>query len=105
MNDRLTLASLLLAGVVLGGCVSGARLGTARWSQFHADGPSQGWMAVPSTAAVPLVPKWSVDVGLAGYSSPVIGPEGTVYITTAAGEVVAVNPDGTIKWRRALPEP
>lgn len=69
--------------------------GVENWSQFHADGQSQGFRGVDSGPAIE--PIWSTDVGSVAHSSPVISEDGTIYLGTADGELVAVNPDGTIK--------
>jgi outer membrane protein assembly factor BamB len=74
-----------------------------KWKQFHMDGQNQGFAAVRTAEA--LTPRWSVEVGPVGYGSPVIGSDNTIYIGTLLGELVAINPDGTIKWRRALRPP
>jgi outer membrane protein assembly factor BamB len=59
-------------------------------------GPSQGQIV------------WTVDFGFfeLSYSSPSIGPDGTIYLATTparlptdSGFVYAINPNGTIKWR------
>jgi len=51
---------------------------------------------------------WTVNFGFFEYSfsSPSIGPDGTIYMTTTpastttdSGFVYAINPNGTIKWR------
>ncbi len=72
----------------------------SQWTQYHSNGPNQGFIPVQTTVAVQ--PKWQVQVGHVGYGSPVIGADGTIIIGTLGGELVAVNPDGTIKWRRTL---
>lgn len=42
---------------------------------------------------------WSVDLGATRVmASPTVGPDGTVYVTTAAGQLFAVDPDGNVKW-------
>jgi len=51
--------------------------------------------------------KWSFDLGddrWIGHSSPAISADGTIYVGTfigecAGGEIIAVNPDGTERWR------
>ena len=52
--------------------------------------------------------KWSVTISpLAGYSSyptissPTIGPDGTIYVSAMGVFVVAIRPDGTLKWELA----
>jgi outer membrane protein assembly factor BamB len=81
--------------------LSGCGLGAGRWAQFHADGANQGSIGVTSMVAVE--PRWSLDVGPVLYSSPVIGGDGTIYVGTVSGDLVAVRPDGTVRWRRAFP--
>ena len=74
------------------------------WRQFHGKPSNTGFSLVHSK--IPLNPKWQLHVGKVITSSPVVGPDGTIYIGTAdsafggGGEIVAVNPNGTVKWRR-----
>src|SRR3990170_4830573 len=45
--------------------------------------------------------KWVKMVGTGVYpsfSSPSIGSDGTVYVGTDSGRVVAIKPDGNVKW-------
>jgi outer membrane protein assembly factor BamB len=37
--------------------------------------------------------------GIHLYSSPAIGPDGTIYVGSSDSALYAVNPDGTLKWR------
>ena len=55
--------------------------------------------------------KWSFYLGSSqthiGHSSPAIGDDGTIYIGThiissAGGDIIAVNPDGTERWRKRI---
>jgi outer membrane protein assembly factor BamB len=42
---------------------------------------------------------WSVDLGPGRQtSSPTIGPDGTLYVVSGVGRLVAVSPEGTVKW-------
>ncbi len=41
----------------------------------------------------------ATDVPTSLYSSPAIGPDGTIYVGSPDSALYAVNPDGTIKWR------
>src|SRR3990167_398382 len=68
----------------------------SRSKQYHTNGPSQGFVPVNTNRATQE--KWKVEVGSVGYGSPVIGTDGTVYVGTLEGKLVAVNPNGTIKW-------
>jgi outer membrane protein assembly factor BamB len=82
-----------LFSVLLLGC------GASQWAQFHADGPSEGFVAVRSGTA--FRPRWSTFIGDVGYSSPVVDGLGNIYVGTAAGELVSVSSSGTVLWRRA----
>lgn len=84
---------ILVFVIIATGCASNP--GVKNWSQFHADGQSQGFRGVDSGPAIK--PIWSMDVGSVAHSSPVISEDGTIYLGTVDGELIAVNPDGTIK--------
>jgi outer membrane protein assembly factor BamB len=73
---------------------------TTRSRQYHSDGPNQGFVTIRTEEAIQ--PKWRVEIGPVAYASPVIGADGTIYIGTLKGDLVAVNPDGSLKWRRTL---
>ncbi len=61
---------------------------------------NQGFMRVHTSVA--SKPKWLVHVGKIGYVSPVIGPDGVIYVGLLNGELVAVDSDGNVKWRHAV---
>ena len=42
--------------------------------------------------------KWSSRIRYLTRSSPAIGADGTVYVTTNDRKLLAVNPDGSMKW-------
>jgi len=42
---------------------------------------------------------WSERIGGLVWPSPIVGRDGTLYTGHADGEFVALNPDGTVKWR------
>jgi uncharacterized repeat protein (TIGR01451 family) len=54
-----------------------------------------------TTASGPLTPtlRWTYDFGdrLQDNASPIVGPDGTIYQPTE-GSLVAVHPDGSLKW-------
>ena len=41
---------------------------------------------------------WNFTTGSYVYSSPAIGPDGTIYIGSDDGNLYAINPNGTKKW-------
>jgi outer membrane protein assembly factor BamB len=76
------------------------------WSQFGANPAGSGCRLVNTTAA--SAPGWAVNLpGPTDTSSPVLGPDGTIYIGTANGWLVALHPGyqptGQIKWAIHLP--
>lgn len=73
------------------------------WRQYHGNGANQGMM--PVLTSIALKPKWIADIGSVGCASPVISQEGCIYIGTLQGELIALNSDGSIKWRRATTTP
>jgi outer membrane protein assembly factor BamB len=50
------------------------------------------------TALVEML-KWSYDAKGAGYSSPTIGNDGTIYVGSSDGNLYAINSNGTLKWK------
>jgi outer membrane protein assembly factor BamB len=77
----------------------------ASWPQFHAGAASHGSILEPTEPAA--VPAWEFEVGPVDFgkpqSSPVVGPDGTIYIGNLNGDIIAVNPDGTENWRATTP--
>jgi outer membrane protein assembly factor BamB len=42
---------------------------------------------------------WTADLGAARVmASPTVGPDGTIYVATSAGQLFAVGSDGSVKW-------
>jgi outer membrane protein assembly factor BamB len=71
------------------------------WNQFGANAAGSGYRLVNTTSA--SAPGWAANLpGPTGTSSPVLGPDGTIYIGTTNGRLVALHPDyqpaGQIKW-------
>lgn len=98
MKTRLNLLRIcffLGLTTVITSCGSNLKIGAENWSQFHADGQSQGFRGINSYPAIR--PLWSRDIGSVAHSSPVISEDGTIYLGTVDGKLVAVNPDGTLK--------
>lgn len=72
---------------------------TPPWKQFHGGEENRGYIPVRSKPE--LKAKWDkpVSIGYISYSSPVIADDGTIYIGTTVGALVAVKADGSgIKW-------
>lgn len=72
------------------------------WPQFHGDAQHTGQSDVNTTRSAPHL-KWSYNTsGYIGLNSPVIGPDGTVYINSQTsysnGTLFAIRPDGKKKW-------
>ena len=69
------------------------------WNQFGGNPGGSGFRLVNSTSAAAL--RWRTDLQAhSDTSSPVVGPDGTVYIGTVNGRLVAVNPaNGRVTWR------
>jgi outer membrane protein assembly factor BamB len=69
------------------------------WNQFGGNPAGSGFRLVKSTSAAAL--RWSTDLQAStNTSSPVIGPDGTLYIGTVDGRLVAIDPaSGRVKWR------
>jgi len=66
----------------------------AGYRKLHAINPSNGSV------------KWTFDVGgtIRG-GTPCNSVDGTIYVGTSdGGEIIAVNPDGTLKWRKGIGE-
>jgi len=57
------------------------------------------FLATAVHAAAPGTAKWSyLLLNGAGWSSPAVGDDGSLYVGSIANKVTAVNPNGTLKW-------
>ncbi len=74
------------------------------WSQAFGDRENSGFNAVHSNYALPPFKKWSAPVGVLTNSRPIVSPDGKIFVGNVAGELVALNPDGTEYRRRKLDE-
>jgi len=74
------------------------------WSQAGGDKENSGFNPVHTTFALSQNRKWTAGVGQLVHSGPVIGPDGVIYVGNRAGELVAINPDGSERWRRKVDE-
>jgi outer membrane protein assembly factor BamB len=97
--SRIASLALLTAAAILNVSCGPTLLQPSAWSQIHSDRTNTGFNAVHSVLAEPQAKMWSAPVGQLSFSSPAVGPDGTVYIGNLSGEAVAINPDGTQRWR------
>ncbi|MBL8064826.1 MAG: PQQ-binding-like beta-propeller repeat protein [Chthonomonadaceae bacterium] len=83
-------------------------LAHAQWSTYHGNNQRNGL----TTLVAPTNPRilWSHNVGGPVLSSPVIAPDGSIIVGASWQEtkhptlnIVAVRPDGTLKWKHTLP--
>ena len=86
------LAAALTSGAAL---ADGPRAGAA-WPQLKRDGARTGLSAVNGPAT--LAQKWASNADNPIAGGPVIGDDGTIYVTTDGPRVVAFRPDGTRRW-------
>lgn len=69
--------------------------GSSDWTQFHGGELNAGYISVHSSTE--LTPKWRNPffVGNVSYSSPAIASDGTIYLGTTTGALVAIKNDGS----------
>lgn len=72
------------------------------WSEYQSGNSGEGFLARNTELAVPSLLRWEADVGRVGFSSPVIAPDGTIVAGNLNGELVAIRPDGSERWRRTF---
>jgi len=106
MNRRLILL-VVAAGIIAGtGCPPNAgpiaSLEPMPWVEANGTNANSGFNAVHSPLATLDRQIWNASIGRLTQSSPTIGPDGTIWIANANGELVAINPDGSPHRRRSL---
>jgi len=68
------------------------------WTMFHGDARHSGWTGADAPHDSLLA--WTRFTGDSiFYSSPVVASDGTIYIGTAGEELLALDPDGEVRWR------
>lgn len=67
----------------------------AGWTQFQHDAKHTGRSPAKGPDGTPSL-RWSLVLG-GGGTPPIVGPDGTIY-TAVSGNLIAINPTGTIKW-------
>jgi outer membrane protein assembly factor BamB len=83
------------------------------WTAFARRGLGWGAVAPPSSTTTGVTESyflpaegnqlWSYATAGAIYSSPGVGPDGTVYIGSSDGHLYAINPNGALKWAFTQP--
>ncbi len=74
----------------------------AAWESFHADGANRGFVNVttkPAGSGSRSVPNLGTFAPGAG---PVVAPDGTVYLGTMEGKLIALHADGSPFWSRDI---
>ncbi len=74
------------------------QLVSAPWPMWRHDARHSALSQYHDPAA--LLPTWSYHTGN-GYSSPSVGPDGTIYISGTTS-LYALYPDGSVKWSKSL---
>jgi len=85
-------ASLIASLVILPG---------AAWCWETANGPTDNSGFVNVATAPATTPSKTVNIpGISARANPVVAPDGTVYVGTLNGKLLAFKPDGTPAWNR-----
>src|SRR5687768_4836992 len=102
MNMKLNKTFAVAAGLLF------AALSSAQWNQYHGNAQRTGLSSVNGPTSLNL--SWTADIGGPVVTSPVLGPDGTIYLGQTLEDAIvpktvmtAVNPDGSIKWRFRTP--
>jgi len=95
---------ILIFTLVISSLSISAELADSPWPMFHGGVQHEG-LSLYDTSHVDGTIKWTFDTGASIECSPVIGPDGTIYIGNHANDFFAINPDGTEKWRFDVGEP
>ncbi len=93
----MTIRNLLIVSLLVA-------ISTSSWGQLHPDAPwpslgkdygntRKTYLGAPTNGST----RWRQTYGGRTFSSPVVGPDGTIYYGTSNG-VVAVRPNGTQRW-------
>ncbi len=90
------LSTIALLGLL---CVSGVLVAGSgpSWHTFKGDPQHTGQS--PFNGGEVNTLRWNFPAGQRISSSPVVGPDGTVYVGSYDAALYAINPDGTQKWQ------
>jgi peptide/nickel transport system permease protein len=73
------------------------RAGSAGWAMERHDAQGSLWTEAPGPASSTVA--WTFQASAGGFSGgPVVADDGTVYIGTKAGRLIALSRDGTLRW-------
>lgn len=78
-------------------------LGDNLWATQGRDSQRTFWSAWPGPGRNDLL--WTLDVGEDLAGGPVVAADGTLYVSTKQGALLALTPDGRERWRVTLPGP
>ncbi|MGH2564011.1 MAG: PQQ-binding-like beta-propeller repeat protein, partial [Ginsengibacter sp.] len=70
------------------------------WNEFHGNSGNTGFTNFASQIANKL--KWQFPVGDVAFSSPVVDNDGIIYAGNFTGDLFAIKPDGSQKWKQHL---
>jgi outer membrane protein assembly factor BamB len=73
---------------------------SGQWSMFMNGPQRRGWTPIVGAQTSTLAWRISTETN---YGGPVIGRDGTIYQGTFAGQLLALNPDGTTNWIVSVP--
>jgi outer membrane protein assembly factor BamB len=93
-----------LRKILIVGLSAASLVASAQWSQYHGNAQRTGFTSAVAASTLSL--SWATDLGGPVVSSPVVGPDGTIYVGPVQEEllrprtvVTAIAPDGNVKWR------
>ncbi|MBL0113391.1 MAG: PQQ-like beta-propeller repeat protein [Saprospiraceae bacterium] len=95
LNSHFNKGLLILIGSLVISCAGD---GDARWFQFHGDAHNTGFMNHLTVPATQTTIAWSRPIGSTGFSSPMIGADEIVFVSTVDGKVFGFNPDGALRY-------
>ncbi len=102
-NLLLGLAVLPLMGGLMGADCGGGGVAMPvsqpRWSQFQGNALGDGALIVGTEPAALENLKWETEIGQVFFSSPVIAPDGLIIVGTYEGDLIAMSPEGGVKWQ------
>jgi outer membrane protein assembly factor BamB len=70
-----------------------------QWPMYGHDSAHTGGSPANGPATAHLLWKFKLPTDALGNASPVVGPDGTIYMPSDSG-FFAINPDGTLKWQK-----